>query len=981
MDRRNPLPDRDREEQLEKSSSDVSPKKITLEQHMRILGLNPHKSLDQQVGPHDTTSSGLDKPSARQTEDCSSECKEVSVLSSARDTGKCKLSPEEDRLLTEWLKSQPIGENGQRVPRVELSDTFTPDHLILVGGMNDRGETSQAGDKNKELCNEAAQYCVRREYNKAAEKLQQVLNNCKKDKNFGPRHPRTVVAMTDLADVYTMARNFEDAQKWYEEARKIYERRRDSRIKEVQAKLYLGEQVGRYRLVKFLGLGGFANVYLGEQTDSKGMVKERAAVKLFQDTDPETAETFSKEAGTLLTLRHPHIVRGLEFSNTEDDVPFLVMEYVPDGTLRDAHPEGTPVPPGQVVDYVMQIASALQYMHGRKLMHLDVKPANVLVVKEPNGKKKLLLSDFGLVRVAHSTASQSSIDRGGGTIPYMDPELLQGGRASKKSDQRALAVMVCEWFSGKRDQELGEMIYKWLGSGRCPRELRSVPDKVREVLFRAVAGNPKDRFPSVGTFASAFVAACAEHGVPIEEHVLPMMKEIREHVEAEANNAKVQVTELENEMRKLQQENKYIKEKMEGNERIKENLRERVGELQRQGQVDQQGGSWQLEQEKRTLQEKIDELNHKIRTIEEEKERLKIEIEENRKFYEDNMGYMYNSMVDHYRGVIQHNQELTGSNQALQREKQNLIDQRDRDLQRKQNQEKRLQEMVQLLEQQSLQQGDHGASTSRTSSLAKGEASSSSTGREGTKSHVEQQRREEQNVTDQVQETDQRDKGKNKAVEEKSPTSGTSSLEKGEASSSSTGGEEIKSDAEQQDKEQQNVADQAQKMGQDDKGKGMEIVKKASTSGTPSLESEEASSLSDEWRDINSHNEQKLIKMRKSRNKYSELSKSTELMYESPEEFDRLVGLVNYRYWPLFGAVGNSLANGAYKKNMKKIEDKMKEVSFENVGEIRRMIKNVSRYEWLTNSSKALGAGFLNEGACEWHFLIGLLGGGGISKV
>lgn len=122
----------------------------------------------------------------------------------------------------------------------------------------------------------------------------------------------------------------------------------------------------------------------------------------------------------------------------------------------------------------------------------------------------------------------------------------------------------------------------------------------------------------------------------------------------------------------LQQENEDLKKKMEGDERIKGNLRKRVGELERQRQVDQQGGSWRLEQENRTWQEEIDELNHKIRTIEEEKEHLKTEIEEKRKFYEDNMDYMYNSMLDQHRAVIQEKQELDGRNQALQREKQDF---------------------------------------------------------------------------------------------------------------------------------------------------------------------------------------------------------------------------------------------------------------------------------------------------------------------
>jgi hypothetical protein len=134
MERRNPSPDRDSQKQIEQSSSDASSKKISLEQHMRMFG----QKNDQQAYTNEAFTSELDGQSTRQTEDCSSECKEVSVLPNVWDKGKYKLSPDEER----WLKSIPMGENGQRVPRVELSTTFTPDRLILVGGGQGRNKSS-----------------------------------------------------------------------------------------------------------------------------------------------------------------------------------------------------------------------------------------------------------------------------------------------------------------------------------------------------------------------------------------------------------------------------------------------------------------------------------------------------------------------------------------------------------------------------------------------------------------------------------------------------------------------------------------------------------------------------------------------------------------------------------------------------------------------------------------------------------------------
>ncbi len=144
MERRNLLSDRDNQKQIEKSSPDALPSNRLQELRKSHLIRNPHRWGDQQI--------------------CT-ECKEVSALSNAWDKGKYKLSPEEDRLLNEWLKSLPIGENGQRAPKVELSTTFTPDNLILVGGMprGDRASTSghvSSEDLARMSADEQIMWCV-----------------------------------------------------------------------------------------------------------------------------------------------------------------------------------------------------------------------------------------------------------------------------------------------------------------------------------------------------------------------------------------------------------------------------------------------------------------------------------------------------------------------------------------------------------------------------------------------------------------------------------------------------------------------------------------------------------------------------------------------------------------------------------------------------------------------------------------------------
>jgi len=175
-------------------------------------------------------------------------------------------------------------------------------------------------------------------------------------------------------------------------------------------------RLGNYRLVRLLGHGGFANVYLGEHIH----LNTHAAIKLLHTslTDDERAK-FLEEARTIALLEHPHIVRVLEYG-VEHETPFLVMNYAPGGTLRQLHPKGTRLPPATIVSYVEQVAEALQYAHDQKIVHRDVKPENMLLGRG----NEVLLSDFGIAVIAHSTQSQA-LQEVGGTAPYMAPEQIQ----------------------------------------------------------------------------------------------------------------------------------------------------------------------------------------------------------------------------------------------------------------------------------------------------------------------------------------------------------------------------------------------------------------------------------------------------------------------------------------------------------------------------------------------------------------------------
>ncbi len=261
------------------------------------------------------------------------------------------------------------------------------------------------------------------------------------------------------------------------------------------------EQIGNYRIIRLVGRGGFAHVYLGEHI----YLGTQVAIKILNTKlTVDDRNGFLTEARTIAHLVHSHIVRVLDFG-TQNGVPFLVMDYAPNGSLRQQYPKGTRLPLNTTVAYVKQIASALEYAHNHKLIHRDIKPENILLGRD----NQLLLSDFGIAVVARSSLSQSTQEVVG-TVAYMAPEQVEG-KPRPASDQYALAILVYEWLCGERpfDGSLTEIATQQLLSN--PPSLREkapdIPPTVEQVLLRALAKDPKQRYSTIGGFAHALEQA------------------------------------------------------------------------------------------------------------------------------------------------------------------------------------------------------------------------------------------------------------------------------------------------------------------------------------------------------------------------------------------------------------------------------------------------------------------------------------------
>ena len=176
------------------------------------------------------------------------------------------------------------------------------------------------------------------------------------------------------------------------------------------------------------------------------------------------------------------------------------MEYAQNGSLRHRYPKGTRLPLDTILSHVTHIGAAIQYAHDHKLVHRDIKPDNMLLDQDD----KILLSDFGIA-LLQETSQQSTKDVIG-TVAYMAPEQLQG-KPCFASDQYALGIMLYEWISGNTP-------FQGSPTEICTQHLLTQPSSLREqipalsvevehVIFRALAKEPKERFPNIQTFVDA----------------------------------------------------------------------------------------------------------------------------------------------------------------------------------------------------------------------------------------------------------------------------------------------------------------------------------------------------------------------------------------------------------------------------------------------------------------------------------------------
>lgn len=265
-------------------------------------------------------------------------------------------------------------------------------------------------------------------------------------------------------------------------------------------------RLGSYELVRPLGEGGMAQVYLARDI----RLGREVAVKVL---DPQLAERpgfrerFLREARVAAALDHPNIVPLYDFGESEFNL-YLVMPFVSGGSLQDQL-KRAPFSPGEAAKYVSQISDALDYAHQRGVVHRDVKPANMLI----HADGRVMLSDFGLAKILDSSPRPSA-PRGrpdAGTPEYMAPEQVEGN-TDARSDVYALGVVLYLLltgqlpFNGSTSNAVMEgHLYRL---PEPPRALNpAVTAAMQEVVLRALAKHPRDRFQKAGELGAALMSA------------------------------------------------------------------------------------------------------------------------------------------------------------------------------------------------------------------------------------------------------------------------------------------------------------------------------------------------------------------------------------------------------------------------------------------------------------------------------------------
>jgi eukaryotic-like serine/threonine-protein kinase len=253
---------------------------------------------------------------------------------------------------------------------------------------------------------------------------------------------------------------------------------------------------GRYRIVRKLGAGGMANVYLAEDED----LGRRVAIKILNDryaNDDLFIERFRREAKSAAALSHPNIVSVYDRGEAEGTY-YIAMEVIEGRSLKELIMTRGPLPIAQALAYTHEILDALRFAHRHGIIHRDIKPHNILI------GERLKVTDFGIARAGASQMTEAGSIMG--TAQYLSPEQARGAPVTASSDLYSAGIVLYEMLTGKvpfNGDSAIEIAMKHLNDPpKPPSKIRpEIPDELDAVVLRALSKNPEDRYQTAEEFS------------------------------------------------------------------------------------------------------------------------------------------------------------------------------------------------------------------------------------------------------------------------------------------------------------------------------------------------------------------------------------------------------------------------------------------------------------------------------------------------
>src|SRR4029077_12391873 len=267
-----------------------------------------------------------------------------------------------------------------------------------------------------------------------------------------------------------------------------------------------GSQIAGYRLEEQIGEGGMAVVFRARDE----RLHRQGALQILAPTlaaDEEFRRRFIRESRAAAAVDDPHIVPVFE-AGEANGVLFIAMRYVPGGDVGTLVRQLGPLPGARAAAIISAVASALDAAHAAGIVRADVKPANILVDARPGRPDHVYLSDFGLTKGSWSSTSLTAAGHFMGTLDYSAPEQIRGQKVEARTDEYALACVAFDLLSGQPPFHRNEaMAVMYAHLSVPPPTLTSLrpelPPEVDEIMQRALAKAPEDRYPSCGEFADA----------------------------------------------------------------------------------------------------------------------------------------------------------------------------------------------------------------------------------------------------------------------------------------------------------------------------------------------------------------------------------------------------------------------------------------------------------------------------------------------